>query len=51
MEIKLKNKKAFKVKEFTIADEAKLKDIPSDWIEVQKNGEPLEEKKKSKSKK
>ena len=27
MEIKLKNKKAFKVKEFTIADEAKLKDI------------------------
>ena len=27
MEIKLKNKKAFKIKEFTIADEAKLKDI------------------------
>ena len=27
MDIKLKNKKAFKVKEFTIADEAKLKDI------------------------
>jgi hypothetical protein len=27
MEIKLKNKKAFKVKEFTIADEAKLKDV------------------------
>ena len=27
MEIKLKNKKVFKVKEFTIADEAKLKDI------------------------
>tara|TARA_Y100000289_G_scaffold65429_1_gene78979 strand:+ start:7 stop:285 length:279 start_codon:yes stop_codon:yes gene_type:complete len=27
MEIKLKNKKTFKVKEFTIADEAKLKDI------------------------
>ena len=27
MEIKLKNKKAFKVKEFSIADEAKLKDI------------------------
>ena len=27
MEIKLKNKKAFKVKEFTIADEARLKDI------------------------
>ena len=27
MEIKIKNKKAFKVKEFTIADEAKLKDI------------------------
>ena len=27
MEIKLKNKKAFKVKEFTIAEEAKLKDI------------------------
>lgn len=27
MEIKLNNKKAFKVKEFTIADEAKLKDI------------------------
>ena len=27
MEIKLKNKKVFKVKEFTIAEEAKLKDI------------------------
>ena len=27
MEIKLKNKKAFKVKEFTISDEARLKDI------------------------
>ena len=27
MEIKLKNKKTFKVKEFTIADEAKLKDV------------------------
>tara|TARA_R100001509_G_scaffold10706_1_gene5681 strand:- start:6449 stop:6727 length:279 start_codon:yes stop_codon:yes gene_type:complete len=27
MEIKLKNKKTFKAKEFTIADEAKLKDI------------------------
>ena len=27
MEIKLKNKKTYKVKEFTIADEAKLKDI------------------------
>ena len=27
MEIKLKNKTAFKIKEFTIADEAKLKDI------------------------
>ena len=27
MEIKLKNKKAFMIKEFTIADEAKLKDI------------------------
>jgi hypothetical protein len=38
--------------------EKDLKDVPSDWIEVQKNGEPLEEKvkpleekKKSKSKK
>ncbi len=44
----------FKVARFLKLQEVSekdLKDIPSDWIEVQKNGEPLEEKKKSKSKK
>ena len=38
MEIKLKNKKAFKVKEFTIADEAKLKDILMKMIKSVEGG-------------
>ena len=38
MEIKLKNKKAFKVKEFTIADEAKLKDIMLKMIKSVEGG-------------
>ena len=38
MEIKLKNKKAFKVKEFTIADEAKLKDILMKMVKAVEGG-------------
>ena len=38
MEIKLKNKKAFKVKEFTIADEAKLKDILMKMVKAVESG-------------
>ena len=38
MEIKLKNKKACKVKEFTIADEAKLKDIMLKMIKSVEGG-------------
>ena len=38
MEIKLKNKKAFKIKEFTIADEAKLKDILMKMVKTVEGG-------------
>ena len=38
MEIKLKNKKAFKIKEFTIADEAKLKDILMKMVKAVEGG-------------
>jgi len=38
MEIKLKNKKAFKIKEFTIADEAKLKDILMKMVKAVESG-------------
>ena len=38
MEIKLKNKKTFKVKEFTIADEAKLKDILMKMVKTVEGG-------------
>ena len=38
MEIKLKNKKAFKVKEFTIADEAKLKDVIMKMVKTVEGG-------------
>ena len=46
--------KYFKVERFLKLQKVSgkdLKDVPSDWVEVQENGEPLEEKKKSKSKK
>jgi|TARA_B100002052_G_C15841337_1_gene580291 ribonucleotide reductase alpha subunit len=38
MEIKLKNKKKYDVKEFTIADEAKLKDILMKMVKTVEGG-------------
>ena len=42
MEIKLKDKKAVKIKDFTIAEEAKLKDILLKMVKPSKNTKSVE---------
>jgi len=42
MEIKLKNKKSVKIKDFTIADEAKLKDILLKMVKPSGDGKRVE---------
>ena len=42
MEIKLKNKKTVKVKDITIAEEAKLKDIMLKMVKPTENGTGVE---------
>ena len=45
--------KYYKVDRFIRIQEVednKVKDVPSDWVEVQKNGEPLEKKPKEEPK-
>ncbi len=42
MEIKLKDKKSVKIKDFTIADEAKLKDILLKMVKTKEDGKSVE---------
>ncbi len=42
MEIKLKNKKSVKIKDFTIADEAKIKDILLKMVKPSSDGKTVE---------
>ena len=45
--------KYYKVKRFVSIQEVQDKDlenVPSDWVEIQKNGEPLEKEKKQSKK-
>jgi hypothetical protein len=42
MEIKLKNKKSVKIKDFTIADEAKLKDILMKMVKPSDDGKSVQ---------